>query len=169
MIKISEKRRTQSWADGNASAKRYVEATPDARKSTKEEDMYMHVDFWHGSDGVDVKGNNHLDEIWIEFRNVLGKKGWLIGDAKWIAFEVCEIGGFARVERLELLNWCLENVDMELDLVKDRAYRKLYQRLGRRDKIAKLALHDLQELNSYTVIPYRTSYISPRTEESISI
>ena len=169
MSTISKKRKTQSWADGNASAKRYVESTTDARKSTKEEDMYMHVDFWHGEDGVDVKGNNYLDEIWVEFRNVLGKGGWLIGDAKWIAFEICEIGGFARVERAELLDWCLDNVNMELDLVKDNAYRKLYQRLGRRDKIARLALHDLQELNSYTVIPYRTSYISPRTEKNTEI
>ena len=129
MSTISQKRKTQSWADGNASAKSYVESTTDARKSTKEEDMYMHVDFWHGEEGVDV----------------------------------------ARVERAELLDWCLDNVNMELDLVKDNAYRKLYQRLGRRDKIARLALHDLQELNSYTVIPYRTSYISPRTEKNTEI
>ena len=53
---IGKDRRKQSWKDGGVSATRYDWATPDARKSSKQEDIEMHVDFWHGKDGVDVKG-----------------------------------------------------------------------------------------------------------------
>jgi|TARA_R110000824_G_scaffold165985_2_gene342666 hypothetical protein len=166
---VTKDRRKQSWKDGGVAATRYDWATPNARKSSKQEDIEMHVDFWHGPDGVDVKGNNLPDEIWIEFRNVHGNRGWLIGDAKWIAFEICEVGGYVRVEREELLDWCLENVSMVVSSKKDDAYRSLYQRAGREDKIAKIALHDLQELASYTVIPYRNWYISPLTEKKMNI
>ena len=167
---ISRDRRKQSWKDGGVSATRYDWATPDARKSSKEEDMHMHIDFWHGEDGVDVKGNNLPDEIWVEFRNVNGDLGWVCGQAKWIAFEIPEVGGYARVEREELLQWCLKNVDFSDDIIrKDDAYKKIYQRIGRLDKITKLALHNLRELSSYTVIPYRDWYISPKTDSKTNI
>ena len=167
---ISRDRRKQSWKDGGVSATRYDWATPDARKSSKEEDIHMHIDFWHGEDGVDVKGNNLPDEIWVEFRNVNGDLGWVCGQAKWIAFEIPEVGGYARVEREELLQWCLKNVDFSDDIIrKDDAYKKIYQRIGRLDKITKLALHDLRELSSYTAIPYRDWYISPKTDSKTNI
>ena len=60
-------------------------------ESLARKDMHMHVDFWHGDVGVDVKGNNLPDEIWVEFINVNGKKGWLHGEAKYIAFDVPEL------------------------------------------------------------------------------
>ena len=159
---VSKERRKQSWKDGGVSATRYDRACSDARKSSREEDIHLHVDFWHGSNGVDVKGNNLPDEIWVELRNVHGKPGWILGEAMWIAFEMPEVGGYIRVERKELLQWCLKNVDFE-DLVsrKDDAYRKTYQRKGRKDKITMLALHDLQELKSYKVIQYLDTYIDP--------
>ena len=72
---VSQKRYKQSWRDGNISATRYKRACPDAHVSTKYEDINLHVDFWHGKEGVDVKGNNLPDEIWVEFANVLGKPG----------------------------------------------------------------------------------------------
>jgi hypothetical protein len=167
---IGKDRRKQSWKDGGVSATRYDWATPDARKSSKQEDIEMHVDFWHGEDGVDVKGNNLPDEIWVEFRNVNGDLGWVCGEAKWIAFEIPEIGGYARVEREELLQWCLKNVDFTDDIIrKDDAYKKIYQRIGRLDKITKLALQDLRELSSYTVIRYRDWYVHPGTESKTKI
>tara|TARA_E500000305_G_scaffold45832_4_gene35659 strand:- start:26 stop:577 length:552 start_codon:yes stop_codon:yes gene_type:complete len=170
---ISEKRFKQSWRDGNIAATRYKRACPDARKSNEYEDINLHVDFWHEhvtlegeirDDGVDVKGNNLPDEIWVEFTNVLGKPGWTKGEARWIAFEMCEVGGFVRVERKELLDWCYENVSPEQVTQKQKAYKKIYQRVGRKDKITKLILEDLKELNSYSVIPYCLEYFTPEGE-----
>tara|TARA_R100000544_G_scaffold30460_1_gene16709 strand:+ start:6386 stop:6910 length:525 start_codon:yes stop_codon:yes gene_type:complete len=158
---VSKSRYKQSWRDGNISATRYKRACPDARVSSKYEDINLHVDFWHGEDGVDVKGNNLPDEIWVEFANVLGKPGWTKGSAKWIAFEMCEVGGFIRVERQELLDWCYKNVSPDRVTNKKNAYRKIYQRKGRQDKITKLIIEDLKQLNSYNIITYSREYISP--------
>ena len=160
---ISKERRKQSWKDGGVSATRYDRACLDARKSSRDEDINLHVYFWHGSDGVDVKGNNLPDEIWVEFRNVHGNPGWILGAAKWIAFEMPEVGGYIRVERKELLQWCLKNVEFENYVSnKQDAYRKIYQRKNRKDKITMLVLHDLKELKSYKVIQYLGTYIDPQ-------
>ena len=98
----------------------------------------------------------------MELRNVHGKPGWILGAAKWIAFEMPEVGGYIRVERKELLQWCLKNVEFENYVSnKQDAYRRIYQRRNRKDKITMLALHDLQELKSYKVIEYLGTYIDP--------
>ena len=166
----SNERRKQSWKDGGVSASRYARVFKDIRKSSRDEDIELHIDFWHGKDGVDVKGNNLPDEIWVEFRNVHGQVGWMMGDAKWIAFEMCELGGFVRVEREELLDWCLCNVDFTTSVIyKCDAYRKIYQRRNRKDKISMLVLSDLQELKSYEVIKYKASYVHPLTNNTITI
>ena len=60
---VSKGRLRRSWRDGGVSATRYERACPDAVKSSRDEDIKMHVDYWHGEDGVDVKGNNLPDEI----------------------------------------------------------------------------------------------------------
>jgi len=160
---VSKERRKQSWKDGGVSATRYDRACKDARKSSRDEDINLHIDFWHGTDGVDVKGNNLPDEIWVEFRNVNGNLGWVCGEAKWIAFEMPEVGGYIRVEREELLHWCLKNVDFNACVqLKADAYRKIYQRLDRKDKITMLALHDLKDLKSYKIIQYLDTYIDPK-------
>tara|TARA_R100000734_G_scaffold19083_2_gene17937 strand:- start:3114 stop:3638 length:525 start_codon:yes stop_codon:yes gene_type:complete len=161
---VSRKRHKQSWRDGNIAATRYKRACPDARKSNEYEDINLHVDFWHGDKGVDVKGNNLPDEIWVEFANVNGKPGWTKGAAKWIAFDMSEVGGFIRVEREELLMWCYENVSPEIVRSKLKAYKKIYQRNGRQDKITRLMLSDLRELKSYSIIPYCMEYVTPEGE-----
>jgi hypothetical protein len=161
---VSKKRYKQSWRDGNIAATRYKRACPDAHKSNEYEDIHLHVDFWHGDNGVDVKGNNLPDEIWVEFANVNGKPGWTKGAAKWIAFEMCELGGFIQVDRQELLSWCYDNVSPEIARNKANAYKKIYQRKGRQDKITKLILQDLKELKSYNIIPYSNDYITPEGE-----
>ena len=70
------------------------------RKSTINEDMKEHIDFWWISDngneyGFDVKGvkkNKRTDKVgddkinWIELINVQGNPGWVYGNAKYIAF-----------------------------------------------------------------------------------
>jgi len=167
---VSKERYKHSWKAGGVSATRYQRACIDAYKSTKSEDINMHVDYWHPKengerDGVDVKGNNLPDEIWVEFRNVRGDLGWLLGEAKWIAFEMPEVNGFIRVERKDLYLWCRKNIDFkDYVLLKEDAYRRIYQRIGRQDKISKLTIKDLQDLKSYTVVPYSCEFIHPETD-----
>ena len=129
----------------------------------------MHVDYWHGSYGVDVKGNNLLDEICVEFRNVRGDLGWVAGKATWIAFDMPELKGFVRVDREELLDWCKKNVDFESVVSKKDAYRKIYQRKDRQDKITMLVISDLMQLESYKVVPYSKQYRDPKLLELSSI
>lgn len=85
--------------------------------ATQEEDAQDHVDFWwHKPDGtivgIDVKGmrkrsrndfrpNN--DITWLEFQNVLGTRGWLYGEAKYIAFR--RIGLTVFVDRAVLASY----------------------------------------------------------------
>ena len=154
-------KRIGSRQQGALAEKRYKRAAPDARKSSKEEDMYMHVDFWHDDQGVDVKGNNVPDEIWLEMKNVRGDRGWLFGEATTIAFDMPELTGFVVVDREELAKYCRDNVDFSCLVAKDEAYKRCYQRRDRKDLITKLVLSDLEVLESYTVLPYCTSYSHP--------
>jgi len=100
MSVVTQHRRTYSNQQGNDAARRFVDACRSigyqTRKSTREEDMYDHIDYWvkrRGLKGeviessVDVKGCNHPECIWIEFKNVAGDNGWLYGRANYIAFE----------------------------------------------------------------------------------
>jgi hypothetical protein len=125
----------------------------------------MHVDFWHGDIGVDVKGNNLPDEIWVEFKNVRGEPGWVFGEATYIAFDIPELHGFALVERQELQNYCHQNVDFSGLVAKQDAYKRCYQRKDREDLITKLILQDLQELNSFTITEYCDTYFHPDSGE----
>jgi len=153
---------------GRVVENRWLRIFPNARKSNQDEDMHMHVDFWHDDVGVDVKGNNLPDEIWVEFINVNGKKGWLHGQAKYIAFDVPELRGFIRVKREELLEWCRHNVD-KIYVSKNQCYRKLYRRYGRKDCITKLTINDLAELSSYTLIDYVSWIYHPVTGQKVQI
>ena len=135
---VSRKRHKQSWRDGNIAATRYKRACPDARKSNEYEDINLHVDFWHGDKGVDVKGNNLPDEIWVEFKNVRGKDGGLYGGARILAFDMPEEGGFSIVDRQQLAFFCEKHVRNEKVTDKRNAYLKRYTRKDREDVISKL-------------------------------
>ena len=107
---------------------------------------------------VDVKGNNLPDEIWVEFKNVKGKDGWLYGGATIIAFDMPEEGGFAIVDRGELAFFCEKHVKNEKVTHKRDAYLKRYTRKDRKDVISILKLHDLKSLTSYRVWKYDQKY-----------
>ena len=82
--------------------------------------MHEHIDYWLAMNpdgrkwGVDVKGNNLPDEIWVEFKNVRGNPGWLYGGAAIIAFDMPEEGGFSIVDRQELAFFCEKHVAHEV-------------------------------------------------------
>ena len=154
----SNERRKQSWKDGGVSASRYARVFKDIRKSSRDEDIELHIDFWHGKDGVDVKGNNLPDEIWVEFKNVQGKPGWLYGGATIIAFDIPEEGGFSIVDREELAFFCEKHVKDESVSNKKDAYLKKYTRKVRQDVITIIKLHDIKSLLSYRVWEYDQRY-----------
>jgi len=158
---VSNERRNYSRQQGDLSEKRFIEAcvaiSYEVKKATAQEDMYSHIDYWVKRDGkwegVDVKGNRHPKTIWVEFKNVRGKEGWLNGLAEFIAFDIAEEGGFVVVRRQELLDWCKENVSSEF-VTKAKAHRNLYQREGREDVLTKLHLEDIKELKSFKLLRY---------------
>ena len=118
---------------------------------------------------MEGKGNSLPEEIGVEIKKGQGKPGWLRGAAKWIAFEMVEVGGYVRVEREELLQWCLENVDFSQKVGKKDAYRKIYQRKDRLDEITLLALHELRQLLSYEVLPSRDWCIDSQSLDKTDI
>jgi hypothetical protein len=104
-----------------------------------------HIDFHCDiSFKVDVKAVKDSKTIWIEFKNVQGKKGWLYGDCTHIAFERPK--GFILVKRTDLVTLCDNLVDKSImvDSAKDSLY-KMYSRTkwGRHDLLTTILPKDL--------------------------
>ena len=162
------KRRAYSSATGKMAEVRFIRAARKkgllVTKSSHTEDIHDHIDYWLAMSsqgkrwGVDVKGNNLPDEIWVEFKNVRGNDGWLYGGATIIAFDMPEEGGFAIVDREELAFFCEKHVREEKVSNKKDAYLKRYTRKDRKDVISILKLHDIKSLMSYRVWEYDKNY-----------
>jgi hypothetical protein len=164
---LTSKRKNYSNATGRTAEVRFRRAAEDlgliVRKSTSYEDINLHVDFWLSTEGdqewgVDVKGNNLPDEVWVEFMNVSGNPGWMYGGAHIIAFDMPEEGGFVVVNRTDLVDFCEKNV--EDIIVKDKrdSYKKKYRRRDRMDLITKLNLLDLRRITSFRIWKYFRDY-----------
>ena len=167
--RVSKSRTKHSWRQGGLAATRYERVFPDARKSTAMEDIHMHIDYWHDDIGVDVKGNNLPDEIWVELKNVQGKPGWVFGEAQYIAFDMPEVHGFVFVKREQLKDYCSNNVDFSSMVTKNEAYKKCYSRRDRDDLITFLTLQDLKEIPSYKVVKYSDEYRHPESGDILSV
>jgi hypothetical protein len=167
-LNMNKKRRAYSGTTGRVAEVRFKRAAENldliVTRSQPMEDMHQHIDYWLAVNkngkrwGVDVKGNNLPDEIWCEFRNVMGNPGWMYGGARIIAFDMPEVGGFVIVNRDELAFWCEKNVTDEVVTDKSKAYRKKYTRKDRSDVITKLNVYDLKELKSYRVWEYDKTF-----------
>lgn len=168
MANIGSKRRAYSGSTGRVAEVRFVRAARSkgltVTKSSHTEDRHHHIDYWLAMSpegkkhGVDVKGNNLPDEIWVEFKNVRGNQGWLYGGATIIAFDMPEEGGFSIVDRQELALFCEKHVSDEQVRNKKDAYLKRYTRKDREDVITRLNLRDIKTLQSYRVWEYDTDY-----------
>jgi len=156
-------KRHQAMRQGRFIEKRYMRARPKARKASKEQDIFDHIDFFDEEGSVDVKGNNLPEEIWLEFKNVKGKEGWMYGRADWISFDLPEMGGFVTVLRKNLLDYALDVTDMSALVPKKQAYKKLYRRKDRMDLITIITINDLAEVDSFHVRPYALSFPHPTT------
>ena len=161
-MNLSEERRAYSNKVGSDTENMFVKACEAfgyiCKKSDDNTDMYSHIDFFiTRTDGsltsVDVKGGNHPNTIWVEFKNVSGSDGWLYGQAEFIAFDMPELEGFVMVKRKELVDNC-EKIVEKVFVTKQEATRKLYQRDGRKDVISRIHLTDLLKFESYKLICY---------------
>ena len=130
-------------------AEKLFEATLKSRKtpckkSSKQQDIWDHIDYFiKQKDGsimsVDLKAQKKIrrgdkntvsKEIWVEFKNVRGNKGWLYGKADYIVFE--QPTRFVFVNRLELVEFCESNVDLTSKV--DKAYLALYKSYTRNNR-----------------------------------
>jgi hypothetical protein len=158
---VSKERRQYSNQMGDITAQRFVEACDaigyTCMKSDRNTDIYDHIDYFvarvNDETSVDVKGGNHPNTIWVEFKNVHGNEGWLYGKAEYIAFDMPELGGFVMVSRTDLARLA-EKIVEPVFVSKQEATRKYYQREGRQDVISRLELTDLQKLVSFKVLHY---------------
>jgi hypothetical protein len=116
------------------------------KESTKEDDWYKHIDCYVNGYGVDVKGNRHLETIWLEYSNVNGNNGWLRGEAKYIAMHIAEIDCFSIYNRIDLLEFVKSNVKETTTNKND--YLKFYTReiWGKKDLITKVRYTDIKHL-----------------------
>ena len=158
---VSKERRQYSNQVGDLTAQRFVEACEaigySCEKSDRNTDIYDHIDYFvtrlNDETSVDVKGGNHPNTIWVEFKNVNGDAGWLYGKAQYIAFDMPELGGFVMVRTSELARLS-EKIVEPVFVTKQEATRKWYQRAGRQDIISRLELQDLEKLVSFKILKY---------------
>jgi len=118
--------------------------------------IHKHIDCFLSKDGkkrsFDVKalkrvarGNQYSQnsEIWVEFKNVRGRKGWLYGEADMIAFQDTE-DSFLIFKREDLVSFCEEMVDETAVASSTRdALYKVYTRKDRKDVISRIKRADL--------------------------
>lgn len=121
------------------------------------DNMKNHIDFIVNRNGeyigVDVKGLNTADCIWVELRNVNGKTGWLYGGADYIAFDMIDMKGFAVVRREELKNRVSHVTKCDF-VSKHEAKHRLYSREGRSDVITQMVWNDVFYLKSFRFLNY---------------
>jgi len=90
--------------------------------------------------------------IWVEFKNVLGKPGWLYGKANYIAF-VHEDDTIYLVRRTDLLKHSIANKPIGLTYHKPNNCYIPYQRYGREDLIMMIPFSSIKALSVKTLTP----------------
>lgn len=122
-----------------------------ATKATQKEDMSEHWDIKIQKEvRIDVKaikrdrrsGGYNEDIHWVELKNVLGRDGWLYGNATHFAFETCKYWIIVEKMSLQVLISDLCKSKVRTSNAGDALY-KLYSRSGRKDLITKIKTIDL--------------------------
>ena len=138
--------RKKSWEEGRLAEESFVkwaEAKGFAVEKSKPEEQFKHIDFYITKGGVrlsiDVKAKKRLSRsdkesqntlIWVEFKNVLGRDGWLVSGPDAIAFEAED--GFVLIPRIELHTLCLKKCD--LTVFAQNSQDALYKAYKRKDR-----------------------------------
>ncbi len=147
-----------SWKRGQGVeamfAKLLNKRTDNVRAANLKE-QFSHMDYISDFGKIDVKARKRVarkdtdvqdDLVWLEFKNVQGKHGWLYGKSDWIAFEREE--DFVMVKRhyLALMAEKLCDVGDRVAVGKDALY-KGYQRSGRKDLLSIVKMSDVLGLD----------------------
>ena len=123
------------------------------KKATRQQ-QFNHIDYTTSIGSIDVKAKKKIsrsdsssqsDFVWLEFKNVRGKKGWLCGSTDIIAFE--RENDFVLFRRHQLLKWAMDKCDIDqlVNNSKDALY-KGYTRRGRNDLISIVKMKDMMEI-----------------------
>jgi hypothetical protein len=152
MTNISKGRWAASFAAGRKAEAKFKELMESRGntciKSSRSDDIHKHIDFYVNDVPVDVKGNRHLETIWLEIKNVRGNDGWLLGNSKFIVFDIVELSSFCFFDRLDLYNYTVQFTETTTD---KKDYNKLYTREGREDVIVKVRYEDIEHLVSQCI------------------
>lgn len=149
---VSKGRYKYSFSEGRKAENKFYQLMVDRGntcvKSSQYEDINKHIDFYVNDSGVDVKGNRHLETIWLELENVKGFDGWLKGEAVFIVFDIVELKSFCFFEREKLLDYCLQFKEIAKDKTE---YKKLYTRENRKDVLVKVKYLDIKHLQTQII------------------
>ena len=118
----------------------------DCKKSTQKEDRLNHIDFWW-----DSRNDTFADDTihWVEIQSVNGNKGWIYGDATYIAFRT-----FSQI--IFVKNTVLQKISEDV-LKKELVFRNPkecyipYQRWGRKDIVYKIPTIDLINMSDFII------------------
>lgn len=155
---MSHWKNSESWNRGQVVEKEFSKLMDirnlEYRKATRSE-QFKHIDYHSSFGTIDVKAKKRLnrgdgeeqdDFIWLEFKNVQGKSGWLCGNTDVIAFE--RNNDFVLVKRKHLLDLALKICDINHIVYKSgQALYKGYRRKGRRDLISLIKMSDILKID----------------------
>ena len=114
-------------------------------KSSYNDDLYKHIDFYVNGFGVDVKGKRRTHTIWLEIVNVKGYHGWLKGESDFIVFDILDLSAYCVFKRTELLAFVSNITETTTN---SRDYMKIYSRdlWEQKDKLIKCRYDDIKHL-----------------------
>ena len=155
---MSHWKNSESWNRGQAVEKEFA-ALMDMRglkyEKANRRNQFKHIDYHSSFGTIDVKAKKRLNRgdgkeqdefIWLEFKNVQGKAGWLCGNTDVIAFERDD--DFVLVKRKDLLELALKICDIKQTVNKStQALYKGYRRKGRRDLISLIKMSDILKID----------------------
>ena len=137
----------KSYEYGEIAEKRFAAMLPNPIEATRDQNIFEHWDVANGDVKYDVKAmkkfrrsdKHPTDRIhYIELKNVNGKKGWLYGQADYIAFETRSYWVIVSRRKLQEM---IDDMVMETSL-EPQVY-KLYARKTRLDLMTIIPTIDL--------------------------
>ena len=151
---MSKWKNSGSWNRGQRIEKEFApllrQRDPNYRKANREE-QFRHIDYFSDFGTIDVKAKKKINRadaseqdelVWVEFKNVQGRDGWLRGQTDIIAFE--RNNDFILIKRNYLLGMCQVKCDLSKKVTSSRdALYKGYQREGRKDLISIVKMSDI--------------------------
>lgn len=125
-------------------------------REANQQEEFDHIDYVMVKNNqkitVDVKARKRISRsdaeqndflVWVEWKNVQGKNGWLHGKADLIAFE--QEHDYLIVSRNQLAILCEKLVDFKTIAESPHAaLNKIYQRNGRKDKLSLIRISDIE-------------------------